>query len=160
MFPKRIVSSCRDRVELTPMAGRDSWAYIVSAFLLIGGLITTFFRIDGISLPLIGAAIAVLGLIVPFLLLLVTRPYFPLAVVKEITVYESGKMKVKGSFLGHEFREKEIPLSHCERRKYGFFLGTSYRNSVFVSFVGLGHEEVEFLDLLSKMTKAKTYPVR
>ncbi len=159
MFPKSIRSSNRDTYQFALMFGRDGWYYAAMVIITVAGAVTTFFEVNGQSLLFIGLAIALAGLILPMVFLAFARPVLPWASVTSLEIYGNGTMEVSLRLFKRPLaRKKTMRLSYVEKRKDGYYLGTSYRRSVYLPFGSIGHVDSEFLDKLELMVKNGTYP--
>lgn len=159
MFPRVIRSSNRDTYQFALMFGRDFWFYTAMVIIAVAGAITTFFEANGQSLVFIGMAIVVAGLVLPMLLLAAARPVLPWTSVTSMVIYGNGKMEVSLRLFKHNLkRTKTLKLTYIEKRKEGYYLGTSFRRSVFMPFGSFGHADTEFFETLELMIKNGTYP--
>lgn len=159
MFPRVIRSSNRDNYQFALMFGRDFWFYTAMVVIAVAGAITTFFEANGQSLIYIGMAIVVAGLVLPMILLLAARPVIPWASATELTIYGNGKMEVSLRLFKRQLKKKKtMKLTYIEKRKEGYYLGTSFRRSVFMPFGSFGHADTEFFETLELMIKNGTYP--
>ncbi len=160
MFPHLIKNASSAPFPWALATGRDKWAYILAALFVLAGTVLVIAGIAGPTLPIVGTILGIGGFLISFLLLFLVNKFPSWGKITSIEIRPDGTMKVNGTLFGRKLKERTMPLTYLEKRKEGYYLGSSYYRSVFLPFGGFGHDEADFLDRLAKMIEAKNYPLK